>query len=291
MDETTRTPPPRFDDALEDETAPDASGRTPAEAARSARHGAHRPGLIGQAGMALGRALPPTRAGLRLAGAARPLALLGAGKGLADVKALGLKLRVDPRGSLAERRLFLTPQCHDRRELAAVARLMAPGKVFMEAEAGIAAYALRAARSGGPHARIIAVEPSPDMRRRILFNARTNGLEQIETAGAALSDYEGGPLLRLVDGHAAAKVTGLAALCDQLRLTRLDGLRLSVNGSEARVLGAFLADAPKSLWPGLLILPRPEGRDAKDEALATAIARGYRIDFQTPSNTVLMLNR
>jgi hypothetical protein len=56
MDETTRTPPPRFDDALEDETAPDASGRTPAEADRPARHGAHRPGLIGQAGMALGRA-------------------------------------------------------------------------------------------------------------------------------------------------------------------------------------------------------------------------------------------
>lgn len=270
---------------------PASTGRPPAAARALARFGRYAPNLIGKAGLAIGRALPPNQTGLKLAGAARPIALAGAGKGLSDVRALGLKLRVDPRGSLAEQRLFLTPQCFDRNELAAVARLMGPGKVFIEAEAGVGAYALRAARSGGPNARVIAVDPDPFMRKRLLFNARNNALEQIETAGAALSDREGEKLLRMVDGQTPARVLTLAALCAELRLERLDGLRLDTGGREARILSAFLADAPRSLWPSLIVIARHDDKTERDEAVALAFARGYAIDIQTRRNTVLMLNR
>ena len=266
-------------------------------------HGAFAPGLPARVGLAIGRALPKGRAGLRLAGVARPLALTGLKQGRCDVEALGLKLRLHPKDNLSEKRLFLTPQCFDPDELDAVRRTMGAGKIFFDIGANAGAYALVAAKAGGRSSRVVAVEPQAEMRRRLLFNARQNGLENLEVTGVALADYEGEDVMRMVEGNLgraaltgpgspggdAVRVTTLPTLMSELRVTRIDAMKIDVEGGEFAILSAFFKRTQPDAWPTLLILERSDlaGRDAPDAA-ALAQSRGYKVQHTTRMNVMLV---
>ncbi|MEO1040600.1 MAG: FkbM family methyltransferase [Pseudomonadota bacterium] len=279
---------------------------TPAPNVPTPQFGAYGPGLMSRLGLAVGRLLPRGEAGLRLAGAVRPLALLGARHGVSDVSALGLKLRLHPKDNLSEKRLFLTPQCFDPDELETLSAAMSPGRTFFDIGANAGAYALVAAKAGGPTSRVIAVEPQVEMRRRIAFNARENALSNIEITGVALSDYEGESVMRIVDtnmGRAAlpangaqaragsgeaVRVTTLLKLMDELGVDRIDAAKIDVEGGEAAILSAFFRDAAEARWPGLLILERPQVNETGgDDPVALALQRGYRLTRTTRMNAIL----
>ncbi len=278
------------------------ASNTPVEADKAPGHGAYAPGLAARFGLAVGRRLPAGRTGLRAAGAVRPLALIGLTDGRSDVEALGLKLRLHPKDNLSEKRLFLTPQCFDPVELNALRDFMAPGKVFVDIGANAGAYSLVAAKAGGPSSRVIAVEPQREMRRRLMFNARQNDIHNIECSAVALSDYEGEEVLRMVDGNRggaaltgtgnsegeAVRVTTLATLAKEMRLPRIDGAKIDVEGGELPILAAYLKTTPEDAWPDLLILERADlgDRDAPDAA-AYAQTKGYRVAERTRMNVVL----
>lgn len=266
-------------------------------------HGAFAPGMVARVGLAIGRSLPRGRAGLRLAGAARPLALSGLKDGRCDVEALGLKLRVHPKDNLSEKRLFLTPQCFDPDELDAVRAVMAPGRTFMDIGANAGAYALVAAKAGGRGSRVVAVEPQAEMRRRMLFNARQNGLENLEVTGVALADYEGEDVMRMVAGNLggtaltgpgeasgeAVRVTTLPTLMNELRIERIDAMKIDVEGGELDILSAFFKQIDADRWPELMVLERADlaGRDAPDAA-ALAQSKGYKVQQYTRMNVILV---
>lgn len=286
-----------------EELAESTGERTPAPGEAVPGHGAFAPGLAGRLGLAIGRRLPANRTGLKLAGIARPLALTGLSKGCADVEALGLKLRLHPRDNLSEKRLFMTPQCFDPEELAALAAIMGPGKVFADIGANAGAYALYAARAGGPRSRVIAVEPQREMRRRMRFNAEANALANLEISGVALADYEGESVMRLVGenrgraaletGEAGAgeavRVTTLKTLLDEHRIEKLDAMKIDVEGGEARILSAYFRDAARETWPDLIIMERPAVNDLStaEDAVALACAKGYRVEKETRMNAIL----
>jgi FkbM family methyltransferase len=267
-------------------------------------YGRFRPAWFGQAARRVASSLPANEAGLRLAGALRPAALAGLKDEAADVHAFGLSLRLYPRDNLSEKRAFLTPQCFDPHELAALRDAMGPGKVFIDAGARAGLYALIAARAGGPASRVIAVEPDGGLRRRIAFNARQNGLANIDISGVALSDYEGEDVLRYVPGKPGApaltgaalpggeavRVTTLTRLMDDMRVGRVHALKLDAQGGEAAILRAFFADASRERWPDIMILQRadlagPNGPDAAKLALG----RGYQIARTTRTHQILRL--
>lgn len=265
-------------------------------------YGAYAPGLVSKIGLAIGRALPASRAGLRLAGAARPLALTGVNAGIADVHALGLKLRLHPTDNLSEKRLFMTPQCFDPAELKALREIMGPGKTFMDVGANAGAYSLVAAKAGGEKARVIAVEPQREMRRRLSFNARQNALYNIEMAGIALADYEGEEVMRMISGNhgqarlggsegEAVRVTTLLTLMDELKLKKAHAMKVDVEGGEAAILSHFFAKAEKDRWPDLLILERADMADGRDtqDAAALAMRKGYEVRESTRMNVILDL--
>ena len=273
-------------------------------------HGRFRPGLASRIGMAIGRALPPGRSGLKLAGIARPLAMSALKDGVADIKALGLKLRLHPLDNLSEKRAFLTPQCFDAAELDALRAAMGPGKTFIDIGANAGLYSLVAAKAGGRGARVIAVEPQDAMRRRLAYNARTNELDNIEISGVALADYEGESVMRLVgtnrggtqlavtdDGATgpatAVRLAMLSTLLAEMRVSRLDVMKIDVEGGELAILAPYFASAPRETWPELIIMERPAINrvEASRDALSLACSRGYRVEAQTHANAILKLAR
>lgn len=266
-------------------------------------YGRFTPAWFGQAARGLASRLPANRTGLRLAGALRPAALAGLKGDAADVHAFGLSLRLYPRDNLSEKRAFLTPQCFDPLELAALRAAMGPGKVFIDVGANAGLYAL-VAHAGGPASRVIAVEPQGQMRRRIAFNARQNGLANIDISGVALADYEGEDVLRYVPGNLggaalaglpapggeAVRVTTLPRLMDEMRVQTVHALKIDAEGGEAAILRAFFAGADRARWPQIMILERADlaGRNGPDAA-KLALARGYQIVQTTRMNQILSL--
>lgn len=291
-----------FEDLPEGKPASALAGTDP-----GAAHGTFRPGIASQMGLAIGRALPAHRLSLRVAGIARPLAISALKEGVADVKALGLKLRLHPLDNLSEKRAFLTPQCFDPVELGELRAVMGPGRTFIDIGANAGLYSLVAASAGGPSSRVIAVEPQAEMRRRLAYNARANGLSNIEISGVALADYEGESILRLVGnnrGHGqlagktdaasgeAVRVTRLSTLLDEIKAVRLDAMKIDVEGGELAILAPWFAEAPRERWPGLIIMERPaiNRLDSSRDALFLACSRGYTVERETHSNAILRLD-
>ena len=296
-----------MNDALEDaeaerEAAASASG-APARPAPAPDYGAFAPHALARVGLAIGRALPRGQAGLKLAGAVRPLALSGVKSGVADVEALGLKLRLHPKDNLSEKRLFMTPQCFDPDELEALRAVMGPGRTFADIGANAGAYSLVAAKAGGSACRVLAVEPQREMRRRLAYNARINGLSNIEITGVALSDYEGEGVMRLVAGNLgqtrfagrargdgeAVRVTTLLTLLDEHGVTRADAIKIDAEGSERRILSAFYAAAPRERWPHRVLLEKfdVQGEAGDEDPAPQLIKRGYAIERESRRNYVL----
>jgi hypothetical protein len=108
-----------------------------------------------------------------------------------DVVIWGNRLRLLPRGNMSEAKLLLAPQLFDPSELALMALHLEKGRLFVDVGANAGAYSLWAHRAARGQARVLAVEPDPEMRRRLQFNLATNGVAAVEVCPVALSDRDG----------------------------------------------------------------------------------------------------
>jgi FkbM family methyltransferase len=222
-----------------------------------------------------------------------------------DLQVWGLKLRLLPRGNMSEQKLYTAPQLFDRDEFALLARVLRPGGVFVDVGANAGIYSFWAHRCMQGQGRIIAVEPDPEMRRRLEFNARTNHLTDIELCALALSDHEGTAELQvnprqrgentLELGEArrvgserqslTVPLTTLLALLQSKGITRIDALKIDIEGHEPPVLRHFLNHAPESMWPRAVI------SEFKDQTAADILdlfaQRGYQRRETTKLNFIL----
>ncbi|MCF3642346.1 FkbM family methyltransferase [Rhizobium sp. TRM95111] len=190
-----------------------------------------------------------------------------------DLDIRGLKLRLLPRGNISEEKFYTAPHLFDPEEFALMDRRLKPGNVFLDIGANAGIYSFHAHRCMQGRGRILAIEPDPEMGRRIAFNLRTNTLADIELVPVALSDRDGtaefyvNPNQRgtntLLAGKSDPKsgeritvsvpVRTLLSLLQERRIERIDMLKIDVEGHEHAVLGHFLAAAPVSLLPRVII--------------------------------------
>lgn len=210
-----------------------------------------------------------------------------------DLVIWGMKLRLLPRGNLSEQKFYTAPRHFDRDERAVLKRRLRPGSVFVDIGANAGIYSFWAHHCMQGRGTIIAVEPDPEMRRRLEFNIATNALTDIRLSPLALSDREGradllvNPRQRgqntLEAGEAQqaggkrtvvpVQVTTLLNLLRSQGVTRCDALKIDIEGHEPPVLRHFLTHAPESLWPHVLI-SEFKNQTAGD-ILALLAARGY----------------
>jgi FkbM family methyltransferase len=222
-----------------------------------------------------------------------------------DLTVWGLKLRLLPRGNMSEQKLYTAPQLFDRDEFALLQRRLKPGGVFVDIGANAGIYSFWAHRCMQGQGRILAVEPDPEMRRRLAFNAATNGLSDIDVCPVALSDHEGTAELQVnprqrgqntLDVGEAQRAGGtresltvplttLLALLQSKGVARVDVLKIDIEGHEPPVLRHFLTHAPESMWPQAVI---SEFKDqTAGDILDLLAARGYQRRETTKLNFIL----
>lgn len=218
-----------------------------------------------------------------------------------DIEALGAQMRLYPEGNVCEKRILFTPQYFDVEERRLLALRIRPGFHFIDIGANIGAYSLFVAGLAGHSARILAVEPQPDIFARLTYNIGLNPFGTIKAVDCAVADKPGELTLFLDPRNkgessvrilgssqsAAVKVpaTTLLALMQAEGYERLDAIKLDVEGAEDLILEPFLKEAPESLWPDLIVIEDSTARWQTDLHQLFS-ARGYMLLARTRLNLV-----
>jgi len=221
-----------------------------------------------------------------------------------DVERYGARMRLHPYNNNCEKKVLFTPQFFDPDERALLRSRLKPDAVFLDIGANIGAYALFVAACTGPRAKILAVEPQPDVFDRLIYNIGQNPFGTVKAVDCAVAD-KAGELTLFIDprnrGESSVKIVGtnqgasirvpavtLLGLCRSEGITRIDAVKLDVEGAEDLILEPFLREAPPSLLPGLVLVE--DGSDRWQIDLPALMARhGYRQIARTRLN--LMFER
>ncbi|MGL4239834.1 MAG: FkbM family methyltransferase [Beijerinckiaceae bacterium] len=238
----------------------------------------------------------------RLAFALRRLAIFRLSGDPVDTEALGARMRLFPYRNVCEKRILFTPQFFDPVELDTLRKRLQPGFVFLDIGANIGGYSLFLAAAGGADCRIVAVEPQPDIFRRLVYNLRLNGFSNVKALAYAIADKDG-ELTLFVDsenkGESSVKImrgaSGAGSITVQSKklltlireegLQRVDAAKLDTEGAEDIILESFFAEAPQQLWPRLIIMERGNARWHVDLP-KLLMFNGYRVIAETRNNVI-----
>lgn len=216
-----------------------------------------------------------------------------------DREIWGLKLRLSARGNLTEQRWLTMVNFHDMPEREALASFLGPGSVFMDVGANAGFYSFWVLSLQHPGLRVLAVEPTPEMLERMRFNLKTNQLEdRIRLFPCAVTAE---PCEVFIEQHAenlgqtgvkssgsGVKVAGvpLMQLLEQAGVSKVDALKIDIEGLEVKVLKSFFANAPLALWPRMII-----GETVGNGGIALfelLHSKGYQLKQRTRMNGIFV---
>lgn len=184
--------------------------------------------------------------------------------------------------------------------------------VFVDVGANVGIYSLTVADHFGARGRIVAIEPNPRALSRLRFNLEATHAgraewPEINTLECGVGTLAGEFDLHLDPDNLGASSTlahmprsggqaktdeVLRIACKPLRqileeqgITRIDAMKLDIEGAEDAAVVPFLATAPDTLLPSLLVIENSEEIWTLD-VVGALRARGYAVVVRTRLNTV-----
>jgi FkbM family methyltransferase len=223
-------------------------------------------------------------------------------QGPVDAQYQGASFRFYHQASATERGALFNPD-YNLEELDFLRTHTPSGGVFVDLGANVGTYAMVLARHVGVDGTVIAVEPHPVTHARLAFNNSACGYTQIKLVAAAAGAADG-ELLIETDGdnlgasHIVAGTAGadaikvpslrLQRILDEGGVTKVDALKIDIEGFEDRVLTVFFRQAPPSLWPRAVVIEHLSRKEWEQDCIADMVSRGYGEAGRTRSNTFLL---
>ncbi len=221
--------------------------------------------------LALTRAASASWAGMRRAFFLRSMAIRALRGRPLDVEAFGARMRLYPYNNVCEKRILFTPQYFDPAERELLRSRIGRDFVFLDIGANIGGYSLFVAACAGQSARILAIEPQPEIFERLVYNIRQNPFATIKAIDCAVADLDteitlfidpenrGETSMRIInsDGEGIkirVPAKALASIVAEERFARIDAMKLDVEGAEDLILEPYFREVPETLWPELLLI-------------------------------------
>ncbi|MGQ0455863.1 MAG: FkbM family methyltransferase [Hyphomicrobium sp.] len=229
-------------------------------------------------------------------------------EGPVDCMLWGAPVRLHPAMNVSERKALMRPDVVDAPELALLREAMSqPGACFVDVGGNAGLYSLAAALSSAPGARIVMIEPDPGLIARLDFNLsnvrRTRLIGDdvaVDCFELAIGEHEGEAYLSvdgaegsrsILHGHPGTgrkvRLATLHSVVQLAGLSRIDIMKLDVEGYEDRVLPPFLASAERAVWPAQIIIEHLQRKTWRPDCITDALSRGYRQVATTRNNTIL----
>jgi FkbM family methyltransferase len=221
--------------------------------------------------------------------------------GPVDVPYQGACFRFYHQASATERGALFNP-AYNLEELDFLRAHVPTGGVFVDVGANVGTYAMVLARHVGGDGKVIAIEPHPVIHARLAFNRAASRVGHVTLVAAAAGPSDGELLIEtdadnlgashVVSGapsSGAIKVPSrrLERIVAEAGISKVDALKIDVEGFEDRVLTGFFRDAPQALWPGAVVIEHLSKQEWLSDCIADMLARGYREAGKTRSNTFL----
>ena len=221
--------------------------------------------------------------------------------GPVDAQYHGASFRFYHLGASTERAALFNPG-YDLDELTFLRVNVPEGGVFVDVGANVGIYALTIAKMIGDKGTVIAIEPHPVARARLTFNRDASDLAHVNVVAAAAGASDGELLIETDRANLGAShiVTGetstgafrvpaftLQRILGDAGITRVDALKIDVEGFEDRVLTGFFAQAPQTLWPRAVVIEHLSRDEWQNDCIDDMIARGYAVKGKTRSNMLL----
>ncbi|MEP3889187.1 MAG: FkbM family methyltransferase [Hellea sp.] len=245
-----------------------------------------------------------TRVGRALISRARKKAL-NSEDGPFDVEVdSGVFARLYPGGNRCEKRAFAGVQVWDLPERLALKSAInvktdAPF-VFLDVGANVGLYSLYVnayARQSDRASQIIAIEPGVETCARLEANIAASKAD-VQIIRAAVSDapgtgHLGGGDINRGEAKLSAQssdtetvvIDTLPRIARTLGITRIDAMKVDIEGHDLKALTTFFEDASTKLHPALLILET--GREAVSPLIELCLTNDYVVSQRTKLNTIL----
>ena len=209
-----------------------------------------------------------------------------------DVARNGCNYRIEGTNNLIEYGLLLHPD-YNGPERRFLCEGLGPGRVAVDIGSNVGLYTLPLARTG---AEVVAIDANPSMVARLRFNAAASGLDGVQVVHAAVSDATGTVSLSIrADDVAIVNVVEedagtvpmrpLADILADAGLTRVDALKIDIEGHEDKALAPFLATASEAMIPDRIVIERV-GPDDYPACFAQFQRLGYEAVGRTKSNSL-----
>jgi FkbM family methyltransferase len=216
-----------------------------------------------------------------------------------DFKVSGIKYRLNLDDNVTDRRIFTSHDRYDSSEVNLLKKISHKG-LFMDIGANVGFYTLALAASG---AKVIAVEPNPKTLARLNYNTTLNNFaDRITILPIGIGEkgeFElvsngglGSANIRPDNTNYSEAVTitvqPLLDVLTELKIEKLDGLKIDIEGMEDRALMPFFKSAPKSLWPKCIVIEHCNSDHWQNDVISSMKMNGYKIKLRTRSNSVLI---
>jgi len=254
---------------------------------------------------------PDTRVGMWRISILRKLSLLGHSvgmKGPIDVDVTDdVRARVFPGSNRCEKRAYAGVQIWDNQERLSLDQHINAAQddreyVFFDVGANVGFYSLfvnESAKRHNKNLRIVAVEPDPENRSRLNFNLNASDcIAQVEPIGIAEKAGSGvltdpgenrGTIAIAESGSGdVVQLETLAELIERVGVTHMDAMKIDIEGRDKAALKALVEQAPKSVWPRLLIVE--VGHRAHSPIILQMQDYGYTLKERAGINAVLELS-
>lgn len=211
----------------------------------------------------------------------------------------GIKFRLHIKDNTTDGKLLTSSKFYDKKEIAA----LGTGGVFIDIGANTGYYSLMMAM--GAFSRVIAVEPNPPTLERLRANIQLNGKERIITVIPSCVGPQGFAPIYCKGGLGGASLirpdqvtepvfvasTPLIEIIKEQRITRIDALKIDVEGYEDRALMPFFESAPRTLWPKIMVIEHCHSEYWSKDVIRYLLGVGYCLKLKTRGNSILRIDR
>lgn len=194
-----------------------------------------------------------------------------------DAEIMGIKGRFYPLQNLGDRFILFLPQYFDYVEFELLAKYLKHDDVFLDIGANTGMYSLWALKFIKAKGNILSIEPNPKTFECLSYNIGLNdkkgvvvplniGVADKETSFQLYVDPNnlGGATIFDAPAHyqkVEIRCQDLKTILDSQQIKKVDAIKIDIEGAEALALNKFFEDAPKSLYPKLIIIESVENID------------------------------
>jgi FkbM family methyltransferase len=163
-----------------------------------------------------------------------------------------------------------------------------PGDVFVDVGANCGIFTTFAANRVGARGHVVAIEPIPEMIRRLRLNIATNGFGNVSIFETAVGEQPGTSHLYIYPRNYGQSTMALRAgteikvnteplahIIAAAGVNRIDTMKIDIEGFEDRALMPFVATAPRSLWPRRIIMETIHRSRWRTDCVKALLQVGY----------------